>query len=117
MYNGEGVQFNNGHCMGRVQVQKEAATREYANLRYQQPYQRAMYEAATVLEARRWHTDDYESVIPDLSPSDLAVRARPPALLCMVPGFAKPYRVFLTPEHVHVISLLLGPKRPSVRRF
>lgn len=48
--------------------------KEYANTRYQQPYQTAMYEAAVLLEARRWHTDSYEAVIPDMQPLDLTVR-------------------------------------------
>ena len=62
-----------------VQVQKEAVTKEYANARYQQPYQTAMYETAVALEARRWHTNEYEAVIGDLQPSDLTVRAHPVA--------------------------------------
>ena len=54
---------------------KEALAKEYANARYQQPYQTAMYETAVALEARRWHTNEYEAVIGDLQPSDLTVRA------------------------------------------
>ncbi len=55
------------------QVQKEAVAREYANARYQQPYQTAMYETAVLLEAQRWHTHEYEAVIGQLQPVDLTV--------------------------------------------
>lgn len=55
------------------QVQKEAVAKEYANARYQQPYQTAMYETAVLLEAQRWHTHEYEAVIGKLQPGDLTV--------------------------------------------
>ena len=58
-----------------LQVQKEAATKEYANTRYDQPYQAALYENSVLLEAQRWHTEEYEKVIGGLEPADLEVCA------------------------------------------
>lgn len=68
-----------------LQVQKEALSKEYANVRYQQPYHTAMYEAAIVLEARRWHTKEYEAVIGGLQPADLRVHSLA-LLLHRLPG-------------------------------
>ena len=59
-------------------MQKEAATKEYANTRYDQPYQAALYENSVLLEAQRWHTDEYEKVIGGLEPADLEVWTFPP---------------------------------------
>ena len=59
-------------------MQKEAATKEYANTRYDQPYQAALYENSVLLEAQRWHTDEYEKVIGGLEPADLEVHRLPP---------------------------------------
>ena len=58
-----------------MQVQKEAAAKEYANTCYDQPYQAALYENSVLLEAQRWHTDEYESVIGGLESADLEVQA------------------------------------------
>ena len=57
-----------------MQIQKEAAAKQYANMRYDQPYQAALFEMKVLLEAQRWHTDEYEAVIGGLDPGDLAVR-------------------------------------------
>ena len=56
-----------------MQIQKDAAKKEYENLKYQQPYQRAVYSWTHLLELRRWHTDEYQEVIKDLTPKDLEV--------------------------------------------
>lgn len=56
-----------------LQVQKESAMKEYANSRYDQPYQAALYENSVLLEAQRWHTDEYEKVIGGLESADLEV--------------------------------------------
>ena len=64
----------------RLQVQKEAAAKEYANTRYDQPYQAALYETNVLLEARRWHTDEYEAVIDGLRAHELQVWATSPQL-------------------------------------
>lgn len=56
-----------------MQIQKEAAAKEYANTRYDQPYQAALYQTNVLMEAQRWHSDEYEAVIGDLSPADLEV--------------------------------------------
>ena len=58
-----------------MQIQREAAAKQYANTRYDQPYQAALFEMKVLLEAQRWHTDEYEAVIGGLEPGDLAVRA------------------------------------------
>ncbi len=47
--------------------------KEYANTRYDQPYQAALYENSMLLEAQRWHTDEYEKVIGGLEAADLEV--------------------------------------------
>ncbi|EIE20423.1 hypothetical protein COCSUDRAFT_30601 [Coccomyxa subellipsoidea C-169] len=72
----------------RFLVQKEALAKEYANARYQQPYQTAMYETAVALEARRWHTNEYEAVIGDLQPSDLTAFAGRLFSRCFAEGYA-----------------------------
>ena len=60
-----------------LQIQKDAAKKEYENLRYQQPYQRAIYSWTHLLELNRWHTDEYQAIIGDLSAEDLQVRSLP----------------------------------------
>ena len=56
-----------------MQVQKEAVTREYANKKFEQPYQSAMYTARMAHEFKRWHTSEYQAVIGDLTAADLQV--------------------------------------------
>ncbi len=56
------------------QVQREAAARDYANLRLQQAYERALYDQDLALQTRRWHVSEYEAVVGDLRPDDLRVR-------------------------------------------
>ena len=58
----------------RLQVQRERVAKEYANLRQQQPYERALYDQEMALELRRWHVSEYEAVVGDLSPADLQAR-------------------------------------------
>lgn len=60
-------------CAGCVQIQKEALAKNFANTRYDQPYQAAMFETNVLLEAQRWHTDEYEAVIEQLKPANLKV--------------------------------------------
>ncbi len=69
------------------QVQREAAARDYANLRLQQPYERALYDQDLALQTRRWHISEYEAVIGDLRPEDLRARFFMP--LCPVQGANK----------------------------
>ena len=59
-----------------LQIQRDAAKKEYENLQYQQPYQRAVYSWTHLLELNRWHTDEYQAVIGDLTPEDLEVSLR-----------------------------------------
>ena len=42
-------------------------------MRYQQPYQVAMFEAGALLEQRRWHVREYEAVIGGLEAAHLEV--------------------------------------------
>ena len=58
-----------------MQVQREAAARDYANLRLQQPYERALYDQDLSLQTRRWHVSEYEAIIGDLQPDDLRARS------------------------------------------
>lgn len=60
-------------CVNLLQVQKEAATREYHNLRYDQPYQTAIYHASVLLQSSRWHFTEYEAELEDLSAGDVEV--------------------------------------------
>ena len=51
--------------------------REYANLRLQQPYERALYDQEMALQTRRWHVSEYEAVVGDLRPDHLRARVCP----------------------------------------
>lgn len=42
--------------------------------RYDQPYQYALYMLGVLLEARRWHVSDYETVLPGVTAEGLQVR-------------------------------------------
>ncbi|KAL3136082.1 hypothetical protein ABBQ32_007106 [Trebouxia sp. C0010 RCD-2024] len=74
----------------RFQVQKDALQKDYSNIKYEQPYQSAMYQQSVLVEAKRWHVHSYEEAILDLTPQDL--RAFMPRLLrrcgveCFVTG-------------------------------
>jgi hypothetical protein len=67
-------------CAGSVQIRRfppqvvrEALTKDYAAMAYDQPYQRALYSGGQLQEARKWHVDDYSAVIGGLSAADLQV--------------------------------------------
>lgn len=62
-----------------VQVQKEAARREYHNLRYDQPYQTALYHASVLLQYSRWHFTEYEAELESLTSQDVEVNRSPVA--------------------------------------
>lgn len=55
------------------QVQKDALQRDYSNIKYEQPYQTAMYTQSVLCEAKRWHVHSYEEAVTDLTPQDLQV--------------------------------------------
>lgn len=55
----------------RFEIVRERLARDYANTQYEQPFQRALYLLGVALEARRWHVDDYRSVLPGLCFEDL----------------------------------------------
>jgi hypothetical protein len=56
-----------------MQVQKEALTREYANKKFEQPYESAMNSSSVAHEFKRWHTLELQAVIGDLTAADLQV--------------------------------------------
>ena len=56
-----------------LQVQKEALARSYANKKFEQPYQTALYTASVICEVKRWHISEYEAVIGGLTLEDLQV--------------------------------------------
>ena len=51
----------------RFDVVKEKMAKEYANMRFEQPYQVALYEVSLATEAKRWHVSDYAAVLPQLT--------------------------------------------------
>ena len=53
---------------------RQLAAKRYANTAFEQPYNRAAYTADVLLEARRWHTAEYEAVVGGLRADDLTVR-------------------------------------------
>lgn len=63
-------------CM--LQVQKDALKRDYSNIKYEQPYQTAMYNQSILFEAKRWHVHSYQAALKDLTSDHLKV------LLCIV---------------------------------
>ena len=60
----------------RHEVVKEKLAKDFANVRYDQPYQYALYNFGVLMESKRWHiVDDYEAVLPGATPQQLQVRA------------------------------------------
>ena len=55
----------------RFELVKEKLKKDYANMRFEQPYQVALYELSVAAEAKRWHVADYEDVLPGLTPEML----------------------------------------------
>ena len=60
--------------LSQLQVQREAVSREYANMRYEQPYQTAIYTSSLLHELRKWHVSEYQAVIDDLTPDHVTVK-------------------------------------------
>ncbi|CAK8543240.1 unnamed protein product [Lathyrus sativus] len=56
----------------RFSVIKETVTKEYQNLKYQQPYQQAMYYCSLILEDQTWPWVEQLEVLPALQAEDLA---------------------------------------------
>jgi hypothetical protein len=56
-------------------VVREALTKDYAAMAYDQPYQRALYSGSQLQEARKWHVDEYSALIGGLAAADLQVRS------------------------------------------
>ncbi|BDA50691.1 Insulin-degrading enzyme [Coccomyxa sp. Obi] len=97
----------------RFQVQKEAVAKEYANARYQQPYQTAMYETAVLFEAQRWHTNEYEAVIGDLQPVDLTAFMGRLTSRCFAEGYATGN--FNSEQASHLTSVVEGLLKERLR--
>lgn len=60
-------------------MQKDTLQKDYRNVKYEQPYQTAIYNQSMLSEAKRWHVSSYEEAISDLQASQL--RAFMPRLL------------------------------------
>ncbi|KAF7819028.1 insulin-degrading enzyme-like 1, peroxisomal [Senna tora] len=56
----------------RFLVIKEMVTKEYQNLKYQQPYQQAMYYCSLILQDQTWPWTEGLEVLPHLQAEDLA---------------------------------------------
>ena len=56
-----------------LQVQKDALQRDYSNIKYEQPYQTALYNQSVLFEAKRWHVNSYEEALVDLTSQHLKV--------------------------------------------
>ena len=103
-------------------MQKDALQKDYRNVRYEQPYQTAIYNQSMVFEAKRWHVSSYEEAILDLEPSQL--RAFMPRLLhqcgveCYVTGNYSKEEALHLGRHVEAIlkvrcSLLMWAHSPA----
>jgi len=56
----------------RFEVVREALVKDWAALaENDQPYERALYSSAQLLEAKKWHVNQYLQVLPTLAPCDL----------------------------------------------
>lgn len=55
----------------RFLIVKEKLGKDYINMKFEQPYQVAMYELSVALEAKRWHVNDYETVLPSVTVEEL----------------------------------------------
>ena len=56
-----------------LQVQKGALQRDYSKIKYEQPYQTALYNQSVLFEAKRWHVNSYEEALKDLTSEHLKV--------------------------------------------
>ncbi|KAF6158546.1 hypothetical protein GIB67_040060 [Kingdonia uniflora] len=78
----------------RYSVIKETVLKEYQNLKFQQPYQQAMYYCSLILEDQSWPWVEQLEILPHLEATDLAKFA--PMLLsktfleCYVAGNIEP---------------------------
>lgn len=50
---------------------QELVTKEYQNLKFQQPYQQAMYYCSLILQDQAWPWSDELEVLPHLEVEDL----------------------------------------------
>ena len=46
----------------RFAVVREEVAKEYANMKYQQPYQWAMYRRELLTQMKRWRVEEYEPI-------------------------------------------------------
>jgi len=56
----------------RFEIAAEKLSRDFANMKFEQPYQLALYDLAVAMEVKRFHIDDYETILPQLAAADLA---------------------------------------------
>ncbi len=55
------------------QVVREALAKDYAAMDYDQAYQIALYSAGQLLEARKWHVDEYKAIVGGVTAADVKV--------------------------------------------
>ncbi|PSC73920.1 Zinc-peroxisomal [Micractinium conductrix] len=72
----------------RFAVVKEKKAKDWQNMKFDQPYQIALYSLSVLLEARRWHVSDYEAVLPGVTPEQLQAFVRCLFSRCQVEAFA-----------------------------
>lgn len=92
--------------------------KDYAAIAYDQPYQRALYSGGQLLEARKWHVDEYVAVIGTLTAPDLEVRELPsqlPLYNKLLPGWLEA-RKWHVDEYVAVIGTVTASDL-EVRHF
>lgn len=70
----------------RFAVVREDVHKEYQNVRYQQPYQWAMYRMETALRHKRWSIDEYLAVVGHVGPEDVAGLLNRMLSRCFVEG-------------------------------
>ncbi|GLT96209.1 hypothetical protein SLE2022_138520 [Rubroshorea leprosula] len=56
----------------RFSIIKEQVTQDYQNLKFQQPYEQAMYHCSSLLEDRSWPWMEELEVLPNIKAEDLA---------------------------------------------
>jgi len=63
--------FEDRATVARFEAVKEKQTKEWTNTRFDQPYSKALYCSATVLDATRWNVDEYLAIIPGVTLEDV----------------------------------------------
>ncbi|KAL6549235.1 Insulin-degrading enzyme-like 1, peroxisomal [Orobanche hederae] len=104
----------------RFAVIKELVTKEYQNLKFQQPYQQAMYYCSLVLQDQTWPWTDALEVLPHLEAEKL-VKFYPLMLSrtfleCYVAGNFDPNEAQSIIQHIEDV-FFMGPSPSSQALF